>query len=266
MDQHVGSPMQQDEDENSFLSSIVGFFDCCDTHTRQQDPAPTEDPWGCCSYAERHPVPEERTGLNDQAVTRESKISPEGSSSQHLRHNLSHDEIFESIDQLPEIGMIDVCTNIKWPEAEENKRSRSTSDEQQCAYHPPKRMKDKVTRYQCGYCGSIKTSCSQSADGRVRIRCGCGGQHRDNRNRLHATWAVVKNKPVTQPCLTGFGADVSHTSRELRTQGVQSDGSGVQAESEFVFVDETNSFPKCSNQTRPSDGQPQSRWVMMRES
>merc|ERR1711934_351127 len=45
--------------------------------------------------------------------------------------------------------------------------------------------------YRCGYCGTIKKSSSQCADGRVRIRCECGGQHQDNHLRMHATWIPV---------------------------------------------------------------------------
>lgn len=42
--------------------------------------------------------------------------------------------------------------------------------------------------YACGYCGVKKTSCSTGKDGRVRIRCECGGKHRDGKARMHANW------------------------------------------------------------------------------
>ena len=42
--------------------------------------------------------------------------------------------------------------------------------------------------YECGYCGQCKVSTSSRADGRVRIRCECGGKHRDNKARMHTKW------------------------------------------------------------------------------
>lgn len=46
--------------------------------------------------------------------------------------------------------------------------------------------------YQCGYCHHIRTSASACSDGRVRIRCACGGKHRDGNPRMHANWKPVK--------------------------------------------------------------------------
>ena len=70
--------------------------------------------------------------------------------------------------------------------------------------------------YICGYCDRRKTSTSRCADGRVRIRCQCGGQHKDGKPRMHATWIL-------------FGASNSQTS-----------GSGQDNAQEWVFVDDTN--------------------------
>jgi len=42
--------------------------------------------------------------------------------------------------------------------------------------------------YRCGYCHAIKLS---SAEGRVRIRCGCGGKHQDGKPRMHTNWERV---------------------------------------------------------------------------
>jgi len=47
-------------------------------------------------------------------------------------------------------------------------------------------------RYSCGYCGQIKSSASTGKDGRIRIRCECGGKYRDNTSRMHAMWNVVR--------------------------------------------------------------------------
>jgi len=42
--------------------------------------------------------------------------------------------------------------------------------------------------YQCGYCGTHKMSASMGKDGRVRIRCGCGGQKQDGHESMHMKW------------------------------------------------------------------------------
>jgi len=44
--------------------------------------------------------------------------------------------------------------------------------------------------YVCGYCGARKVSTSRSVDGRVRIRCECGGKHGDSKPRMHAKWTL----------------------------------------------------------------------------
>ena len=45
--------------------------------------------------------------------------------------------------------------------------------------------RDMLKVYVCGYCGRHKTSISRCADGRVRIRRQCGGQHKDGKPRKH---------------------------------------------------------------------------------
>ena len=42
--------------------------------------------------------------------------------------------------------------------------------------------------YICKYCGLRKEAAMASADGRVRIRCPCGGKHADGIVRMHANW------------------------------------------------------------------------------
>jgi len=54
---------------------------------------------------------------------------------------------------------------------------------------------DSAPMYQCGYCQSIKTSSSAGADGRVRIRCECGGKHQDGKSRMHANWNPLASRP-----------------------------------------------------------------------
>ena len=43
-----------------------------------------------------------------------------------------------------------------------------------------------MIRYSCSYCGCVKASSSTGHDGRVRIRCDCGGKYADNSSRMHA--------------------------------------------------------------------------------
>ena len=45
--------------------------------------------------------------------------------------------------------------------------------------------------YACDYCQRHKLSASSGQDGRVRIRCICGGKHGDNTPRMHAKWTMV---------------------------------------------------------------------------
>lgn len=54
------------------------------------------------------------------------------------------------------------------------------------------------TPYECGYCGEVKmTTASRSDDGRVRIRCKCGGKRMDGEVRMHAMWRLVKTDSST---------------------------------------------------------------------
>ena len=46
-------------------------------------------------------------------------------------------------------------------------------------------------RHSCTYCSVVKTSASLCADGRVQIRCCCGGQRQDGQKRMHANWKAV---------------------------------------------------------------------------
>jgi len=48
--------------------------------------------------------------------------------------------------------------------------------------------------YQCGYCGKVKSSSSVGNDGRVRIRCECGGKYGDNKCRMHAKWNLCDTR------------------------------------------------------------------------
>lgn len=52
--------------------------------------------------------------------------------------------------------------------------------------------------YQCGYCGERKISTSAGGDGRVRIRCDCGGKHQDRVPRMHAKWKMCTDTPMVE--------------------------------------------------------------------
>merc|ERR1712166_399029 len=45
--------------------------------------------------------------------------------------------------------------------------------------------------YVCNYCGRHKLSASKGQDGRVRIRCECGGKYKDGVPRMHAQWSAA---------------------------------------------------------------------------
>ena len=47
--------------------------------------------------------------------------------------------------------------------------------------------------YKCGYCSEVRISSSNCTDGRVRIRCSCGGKHQDQKPRMHAKWFLVED-------------------------------------------------------------------------
>ena len=53
--------------------------------------------------------------------------------------------------------------------------------------------------YQCGYCKANKVSTSTGGDGRVRIRCDCGGKHQDGKPRMHAKWKLCRSVSPEAP-------------------------------------------------------------------
>ena len=60
--------------------------------------------------------------------------------------------------------------------------------------------------YLCAHCGRRKTSSSACSDGRVRIRCECGGHRQDGQPRMHVSWDLVRSNearetstPITRP-------------------------------------------------------------------
>lgn len=48
---------------------------------------------------------------------------------------------------------------------------------------------DSQPTYECGYCGTLKSSQAAGSDGKgVRIRCPCGAKYGDKVPRMHANW------------------------------------------------------------------------------
>lgn len=73
--------------------------------------------------------------------------------------------------------------------------------------------------YACGYCGHARTSASACSDGRVRIRCACGGKHRDGKPRMHANWKLVK-KPSNDALSTNTStSELAGVAAELSLEG-----------------------------------------------
>jgi len=51
-----------------------------------------------------------------------------------------------------------------------------------------------MRHFMCTYCNRKKSSASKGQDGRVRIRCECGGKHKDGEPRMHALWILCGQK------------------------------------------------------------------------
>lgn len=85
-----------------------------------------------------------------------------------------------------------------------------------------------LCQYKCSYCGKIKTSSSMGNDGKVRIRCGCGGQHQDRVSRMHAAWRRLDND-----------RDISGAKRPRFNRVFLDQHSDVLMNFPLVFVDET---------------------------
>jgi len=61
-------------------------------------------------------------------------------------------------------------------------------------------------QYVCGYCNVRKVSTSTGGDGRVRIRCECGGKHQDSKPRMHAKWKLCREVGAGSELQTAPGA------------------------------------------------------------
>jgi hypothetical protein len=76
---------------------------------------------------------------------------------------------------------------------------------------PPVKHFSSVVRYACQYCGKVKTSMSAGGDGRVRIRCECGGKRGDKRLRLHTHWKAMDDE-IPETLMKTNGLRVSQQS------------------------------------------------------
>ena len=94
-------------------------------------------------------------------------------------------------------------------EVVEDQQAIAEEDEaMECAPSSPGRGGAGCTEYECGYCGERKVSTSTGGDGRVRIRCECGGKHGDLKARMHAKWTLVE----------ATVGKISHSRRSRRRQ------------------------------------------------
>jgi len=101
---------------------------------------------------------------------------------------------------------------------------------------PTKRVKGAGHKYICGYCSKVKVSASACSDGRVRIRCECGGQYQDNKPRMHATWSAVDPEAVAKAASAqkNVKREIKRQVKSPRQQG----GAGGGKQSAWIFVDE----------------------------
>lgn len=84
------------------------------------------------------------------------------------------------------------CSALTAPIIETRPTKKQAVDEQEYNRSKAHNGLGVEQNYNCGYCDRLKTSASLCADGRVRIRCACGGQRQDGVPRMHANW-----KPIT---------------------------------------------------------------------
>ena len=91
--------------------------------------------------------------------------------------------------------------------------------------------------YICGYCRRRKTSASACADGRVRIRCECGGQHADNKPRMHATWSPVTPNTAPKPVKREPKLKVPKASKRNQAAVLNTMVPTIAQQRTWVFVD-----------------------------
>lgn len=107
-----------------------------------------------------------------------------------------------TLDFLAALAAEDPATDLC--NADATQPSKSTSGPSMPAALVRAIQQTTVTQYRCGYCRKLKTSSSTGGDGRVRIRCECGGKHRDSKPRMHAMWLQVSGSSspdVEEPLL-----------------------------------------------------------------
>jgi len=99
------------------------------------------------------------------------------------------------------------------PTAKRQKRSAPDEELARHDYRPSKAHKALgiPQDYICGYCGIHRTSASACSDGRVRIRCDCGGVRQDKIPRMHAHWKPLSGVRIhPQRMLSEVGDKTSH--------------------------------------------------------
>lgn len=103
------------------------------------------------------------------------------------------------------------------------------------------RVRGPEREFICGHCGRQKTSSSFCGDGRVRIRCECGGQHKDGVPRMHATWIPIGDAPSTQK---DPKVSTVRKKSEKKIAPRNKRSKTEQAVAKTIFVDETFTWQK----------------------
>ena len=89
-----------------------------------------------------------------------------------------------------ELSAPEACLRAAAPQ----NRDETTSAIIQTGVHRREKIWYQKSLYVCFYCETQKSSGSSPADGRVRMRCGCGGKYGDSKPRMHAHWTRVETK------------------------------------------------------------------------
>ena len=131
----------------------------------------------------REPVPSGHTGR--PAPSRKRRLA-DRTIDTHLEHQPKQPERALRGSSRPGSDNISARSKGTW-RVEEELRSEATGPFQRSsASANVSEVSQGPTEYQCNYCSRIKKSLSAGTDGRVRIRCDCGGKHQDNTPRMHA--------------------------------------------------------------------------------
>merc|ERR1712166_1194959 len=103
----------------------------------------------------------------------------------------------------------------------------------------------------CRYCGARRSSASACADGRVRIRCSCGGQHGDGQKRMHAYWERVSGEGTSEGESDQAGKDVQKDEKVEKDQTQTQELCGFQKVVRQEPKIEASQAPPVQSVTKP---------------